>query len=119
MAIRYSVMKGYWGSEKQTKESIVDGWMKTGDVGIIDERGFCKVVGRHKVGTQSLLPDSQDMVIRGGENIYPREIEDFLFAHPNIVDIQVVGVYDEKVFPSCASSDLATVRRRVVRLRHS
>lgn len=46
---RYSVMKGYWGNEQQTKESIVDGWMKTGDIGIMDERGYCKIVGRHKV----------------------------------------------------------------------
>ena len=80
----YSVMKGYWGSRFKTKESIQDGWMHTGDLAIMDEEGYIKVVGR-----------SKDMVIRGGENIYPVEIENYLYRHPKILDVQVVGVPDE------------------------
>jgi fatty-acyl-CoA synthase len=87
----YSVMLGYWplhdpeGSEK-TREAIdADGWMHTGDLGVMDEDGFVQITGRIK-----------DMVIRGGENIYPREIEEFLYTHPDIEDVQVVGVPDEK-----------------------
>eukprot|EP01126_Amoeba_proteus_P009145 TRINITY_DN13466_c0_g1_i1.p1 TRINITY_DN13466_c0_g1~~TRINITY_DN13466_c0_g1_i1.p1 ORF type:complete len:386 (-),score=84.45 TRINITY_DN13466_c0_g1_i1:128-1246(-) len=81
----YSVMKGYWGNEKQTAESVVNGWMFTGDIAVLDERGYCKIVGR-----------SKDMIIRGGENIYPREVEEFFLTHPSVVDVQVVGVTDEK-----------------------
>jgi fatty-acyl-CoA synthase len=82
----YSVMLGYWGDEAKTRESIdAAGWMHTGDLATIDEQGYCRIVGRIK-----------DMVIRGGENIYPREIEEFLYRHPKIVDVQVVGVPDEK-----------------------
>ncbi len=82
----YSVMLGYWGDEAKTAEAIYRaGLMHTGDIAVIDEEGFCNIVGRIK-----------DMVIRGGENIYPREIEEFLYRHPGILDVQVVGVPDKK-----------------------
>ncbi|MEM5437875.1 AMP-binding protein [Paraburkholderia diazotrophica] len=81
----YSVMKGYWGDEAKTRESVVDGWMHTGDLATIDAEGYCNIVGRLK-----------DMLIRGGENIYPREIEEFLFRHPKIQSAQVFGVPDAK-----------------------
>lgn len=81
----YSVMLGYWSDEEKTRESIVDGWMHTGDLATIDADGYCNIVGRLK-----------DMVIRGGENIYPREIEEYLFSHPKIQNVQVFGVPDEK-----------------------
>jgi len=81
----YSVMQGYWGDEDKTRESIVDGWMHTGDLATIDADGYCNIVGRLK-----------DMLIRGGENIYPREIEEFLFRHPKIQSVQVFGVPDAK-----------------------
>jgi len=82
----YSVMLGYWDDEAKTKEAIdAGGWMHTGDLAVIDDDGFCNIVGRIK-----------DMVIRGGENIYPREIEEFLYAHPKVLDVQVVGIPDER-----------------------
>jgi fatty-acyl-CoA synthase len=81
----YSVMQGYWGDEAKTRESIVDGWMHTGDLATLDAEGYCNIVGRLK-----------DMLIRGGENIYPREIEEFLFRHPKIQSVQVFGVPDAK-----------------------
>jgi fatty-acyl-CoA synthase len=81
----YSVMLGYWDDTEKTRESIVDGWMHTGDLAAIDADGYCNIVGRLK-----------DMVIRGGENIYPREIEEYLFRHPKIQNVQVFGVPDEK-----------------------
>jgi len=82
----YSVMLGYWDDEEKTAEAIdADGWMHTGDLGVMDDDGFVQITGRIK-----------DMVIRGGENIYPREIEEFLYTHPDIEDVQVVGVPDEK-----------------------
>ena len=82
----YSVMLGYWDDEAKTKEAIdTGGWMHTGDLAVIDDEGYCNIVGRIK-----------DMVIRGGENIYPREIEEFLYAHPKVLDVQVVGIPDEK-----------------------
>jgi fatty-acyl-CoA synthase len=82
----YSVMLGYWNDAGRTMEALdAEGWMHTGDIGTIDGEGYGNVVGRIK-----------DMVIRGGENIYPREIEEFLFGHPKIRDVQVVGVPDEK-----------------------
>ncbi|OUL69363.1 AMP-binding protein [Paraburkholderia hospita] len=81
----YSVMDGYWGDEAKTRESVVDGWMHTGDLATIDTEGYCNIVGRLK-----------DMLIRGGENIYPREIEEFLFRHPKIQSAQVFGVPDSK-----------------------
>jgi fatty-acyl-CoA synthase len=82
----YSVMRGYWNDEEKTKEAIDQGrWMHTGDLATIDEEGYCNIVGRIK-----------DMVIRGGENIYPREIEEFLYKHPKVADVQVIGVPDRK-----------------------
>ncbi|WP_277187401.1 AMP-binding protein [Caballeronia sp. BR00000012568055] len=81
----YSVMKGYWGDDSKTREAIVDGWMHTGDLATLDAEGYCNIVGRLK-----------DMLIRGGENIYPREIEEFLFRHPKIQSVQVFGVPDQK-----------------------
>jgi fatty-acyl-CoA synthase len=82
----YSVMLGYWGDEARTREAVdADGWMHTGDLATIDDDGYCRIVGRIK-----------DMVIRGGENIYPREIEEFLHRHPDVQDVQVVGVPDER-----------------------
>ena len=78
----YSVMRGYWGDEANTRLAIDEArWMHTGDLATIDDEGFCNIVGRIK-----------DMVIRGGENIYPREIEEFLYGHPDIADVQVFGV---------------------------
>jgi len=83
----YAVMLGYWDDPLRTAEAIdAEGWMHTGDLGVIDEDGYGKVVGRIK-----------DMVIRGGENIYPREIEEFLYTHPKIADVQVVGVPDPRL----------------------
>ena len=79
-------MLGYWDDEERTAEAIDRaGWMHTGDLATIDEDGYCNIVGRIK-----------DMVIRGGENVYPREIEEFLFRHPKIEAVQVVGVPDLK-----------------------
>ena len=82
----YSVMLGYWEDPKRTAEAIdADGWMHTGDLATIDEAGYAKIVGRIK-----------DIVIRGGENVYPREVEEFLYGHPAVVDVQVIGVPDER-----------------------
>ena len=82
----YSVMLGYWDDEARTREAIdVAGWMHTGDLATLDAAGYCNIVGRLK-----------DMVIRGGENVYPREIEEFLYRHPKVQDVQVVGVPDPK-----------------------
>ncbi len=82
----YSVMTGYWEDPERTAEAIdEDGWMHTGDLAVMDDEGYLNIVGRIK-----------DMVIRGGENVYPREIEEFLYGHPDIVDVQVIGVPDAK-----------------------
>ncbi|KWE82741.1 AMP-binding protein [Burkholderia territorii] len=81
----YSVMLGYWDDDAKTREVLVDGWMHTGDLATLDADGYCNIVGRLK-----------DMVIRGGENVYPREIEEFLFRHPKIQSAQVFGVPDAK-----------------------
>ncbi len=81
----YSVMLGYWDDDERTREAIRDGWMHTGDLATIDADGYCNIVGRVK-----------DMLIRGGENIYPREIEEFLFRHPKVQAVQVFGVPDAK-----------------------
>ena len=82
----YSVMLGYWGDEERTREAIDPaGWMHTGDLATLDADGYCRIVGRAK-----------DMVIRGGENIYPREVEEFLYRHPKVLDVQCVGVPDPK-----------------------
>lgn len=82
----YCVMLGYWNDEEKTRAAIDDArWMHTGDLATMDEEGYLNIVGRIK-----------DMVIRGGENIYPREIEEFLYSHPKISDVQVIGVPDKK-----------------------
>ena len=79
----YSVMQGYWDEPSRTADAVRDGWMHTGDLATLDEQGYCNIVGRVK-----------DMVIRGGENIYPREVEEFLFRHPKVAAVQVFGVPD-------------------------
>jgi fatty-acyl-CoA synthase len=82
----YSVMLGYWNDAEKTAEAIDSaGWMRTGDLATIDAEGYCNIVGRIK-----------DMVIRGGENVYPREIEEFLYRHAKIQDVQVIGVPDPR-----------------------
>ena len=82
----YSVMQGYWDDAARTAEALdEDGWMHTGDIATIDAKGYCRITGRIK-----------DLVIRGGENIYPREVEEFLLTHPHIADAQVIGVPDER-----------------------
>ncbi|MGB5629451.1 MAG: AMP-binding protein, partial [Woeseiaceae bacterium] len=82
----YSVMLGYWNDEDKTAETIVNGWLHSGDLGTMNEYGYVRITGRIK-----------DMIIRGGENIYPREIEEFLFTHPDISEVQVFGVEDPKM----------------------
>ncbi|WP_460414983.1 AMP-binding protein [Pseudomonas sp. microsymbiont 2] len=78
----YSVMLGYWNNSKATAESIdSEGWMHTGDLAVMDDEGYVRIVGR-----------SKDMIIRGGENIYPRELEEFFFTHPAVADVQVIGI---------------------------
>jgi len=81
----YSVMLGYWEQPDKTAEAIEDGWMHTGDIGVMHDDGYVEITGRIK-----------DMVIRGGENVYPREVEEFLYTHPDILDAQVIGVPDPK-----------------------
>ena len=82
----YSVMRGYWGQPERTAEAIdASGWMHTGDLAVLDEEGYCNIVGRVK-----------DMIIRGGENVYPREVEEFLYRHPAVLDIAVVGLPDHR-----------------------
>jgi fatty-acyl-CoA synthase len=82
----YCVMQGYWNDAERTAEAIdAAGWMHTGDLATMDEEGYCNIVGRIK-----------DMVIRGGENLYPREIEEYLYRHPSIQDVQVFGVPDPR-----------------------
>jgi fatty-acyl-CoA synthase len=81
----YHVMKGYYNNEEATADAIdSDGWLHTGDLAVMDENGYCRITGRLK-----------DMIIRGGENIYPREIEEFIYTHPKVLDVQVVGIPDE------------------------
>ncbi|NNG60693.1 AMP-binding protein [Pseudomonas fragi] len=82
----YSVMLGYWNNPQATRETIdSEGWMHTGDLAQMDEQGYVRIVGRNK-----------DMIIRGGENIYPRELEEFFFTHPAVADVQVVGIPDAR-----------------------
>ncbi len=81
----YSVMQGYWGDAERTAQAVRDGWMFTGDLATLDAQGYCNIVGRVK-----------DMLIRGGENVYPREVEEFLFRHPAVAQVQVFGVPDPK-----------------------
>ena len=80
-------MIGYWNNPDATAEAIDDrGWMHSGDLATMDEEGYIQIVGRIK-----------DMVIRGGENVYPKEVEEFLYTHPDIIDVQVTGVPDKKI----------------------
>jgi fatty-acyl-CoA synthase len=89
---------GYWNDPERTADAIdADGWMHTGDLAVMADDGYCNIVGRLK-----------DMVIRGGENIYPREIEKFLYTHPDVEDVQVIGVPDERY----AEELMAWVKRR-------
>ena len=82
----YGVMRGYWDNAERTRDAIdTGGWMHTGDLGVIDEQGYCNIVGRVK-----------DMIIRGGENVAPLEVEEYLFRHPAVLDVAVVGVPDPK-----------------------
>ena len=81
----YSVMQGYWDDPERTADAVRDGWMHTGDLATLDEQGYCNIVGRVK-----------DMIIRGGENVYPREVEEFLFTHPKVAAVQVFGVPDAR-----------------------
>lgn len=81
----YHVMKGYYKNPEATREAIdEEGWLHTGDLAVMDEKGYCRITGRLK-----------DMIIRGGENIYPREIEEYLYTHPKVLDAQIVGVPDK------------------------
>ena len=107
----YSVMLGYWNDPEKTSEAIdSEGWMHTGDLAVMRADGYCNIVGRIK-----------DMVIRGGENIYPREIEEFLYTHPDVEDVQVIGVPDAqygeelcawiRVKPGRSALDAAEVAR--------
>ncbi|HJP67800.1 MAG TPA: AMP-binding protein, partial [Sphingomicrobium sp.] len=81
----YSVMRGYWNDDEKTAEALdADGWMHTGDLATLDAAGYCNIVGRIK-----------DLVIRGGMNLYPREIEEFLYRHPKIQDVHIFGVSDD------------------------
>jgi len=82
----YSVMQGYWNDPVKTAETIVNGWLHSGDLGTMNEQGYVRITGRIK-----------DMIIRGGENIYPREIEEFLSTHPAISEVQVFGVEDPRM----------------------
>jgi len=94
----YHVMKGYYKMDEKTEEVLdEDGWLRTGDLAVMDEGGYVRITGRAK-----------DMIIRGGENVYPREVEEFLYAHPDVSDVQVYGVPDEKYGEQVA----AAVRRR-------
>jgi fatty-acyl-CoA synthase len=82
----YSVMLGYWDEAEKTRDVLdASGWMHTGDIAVIDDEGYCNIVGRIK-----------DLVIRGGENLYPREIEEYLYRHPKIQDVQIFGVADDR-----------------------
>jgi fatty-acyl-CoA synthase len=79
-------MQGYWNDSERTAEAIdADGWMHTGDLAVMTDDGYVNIVGRIK-----------DMVIRGGENVYPREIEEYIYTHPDVEDVQVIGVPDER-----------------------
>jgi fatty-acyl-CoA synthase len=94
----YCVMIGYWGNEEATREAIdAGGWMHTGDLATADAQGYVNIVGRIK-----------DLIIRGGENVYPREVEEFLYTHPAVLDVQVIGVPSEKYVEEV----MAWVKRR-------
>ena len=103
----YSVMRGYWDDPVRTAEVIKDGWMHSGDLAIIDDEGYCNIVGRAK-----------DMLIRGGENVYPREIEEFLFRHPKVQSAQVFGVPDQKYGEEICAWIVLKPGQRLHRRRH-
>ncbi len=102
----YSVMLGYWEQPEKTAEVLVDGWMHTGDIAVMDADGYVQITGRIK-----------DMVIRGGENIYPREIEEFLYTHPDVLDAQVIGVPDDEVRRGAVRLGADARRRRAAHRR--
>jgi len=87
----YSVMQGYWDDPERTADAVRDGWMHTGDLATLDEQGYCNIVGRVK-----------DMIIRGGENVYPREVEEFLFTHPKVAAVQVSACPMRDMARNCA-----------------
>ena len=94
----YCVMRGYWGDAERTAEAIdAAGWMHSGDLAVLDEEGYCRIVGR-----------TRDMIIRGGENVFPTEIESFLYTHPKVEDVQVIGVPDARM----GEGICAWIRRR-------
>jgi len=103
----YSVMIGYWGDEARTREVLdTAGWMHSGDLATIDEEGYCRIIGRIK-----------DLVIRGGENISPREVEEYLYRHPGVRDVQVTGVPDAKFGEElCAWIICVPIFRRAMRI---
>ena len=95
-------MQGYWNDPERTAEAIdADGWMHTGDLAVMADDGYVNIVGRIK-----------DMVIRGGENVYPREIEEFLYTHPDVEDVQVIGVPDERYGEELMAWVRVAARRR-------
>ena len=97
----YSVMKGYWDDADKTDEAIdAEGWMHTGDLGTIDADGYCNIVGRVK-----------DMVIRGGENVYPREIEEFLYRHPKVEGGAGIRRAGREIWRGAVRLDRAAARR--------
>ena len=104
----FMVMRGYWNDEARTHETIDEaGWLHSGDLGVMDADGFIRITGR-----------SKDMVIRGGENIYPREVEEFLFRHPAVADVQGFGVPDDSLWRGTLRLDQAKGRRHGDRGRH-
>jgi fatty-acyl-CoA synthase len=105
----YLVMRGYYKMPKETAEAIdADKWLHTGDLAVMDANGYCRITGRIK-----------DMIIRGGENVYPREVEEFLHGHPAILDVQVFGVpdlkYGEEVAVAVILNDGATLTAEELR----
>ena len=90
-----NVMTAYENNPKANAEAFYDGWVRTGDQGVMDDDGYVNIVGRIK-----------DMIIRGGENVYPREIEEFLYTHPDVSDVQVIGVPSERYGIRCGAHDL-------------
>jgi fatty-acyl-CoA synthase len=101
----YSVMRGYWDDVELTSEAIADGgWMRTGDLATIDAEGYCNIVGRKK-----------EMIIRGGENIYPREIEEYLYRHSKVQQVQVFGISQRSFRRGGLRLDRASIWRDIER----
>src|SRR3546814_1999906 len=101
-------MVGYWNNSAATIEALRDGWLRTGDIGVMDEDGYIYLVDRKK-----------DMIISGGENIYSREVEEVLFAHPAILEAAVIGVPDEKWGESVRAVVVRREDRKSTRLNSS